>query len=228
MLLVKQSGFKIFTSFMVLSLLFALTMPNFVKAKEFKNSEETSFNEDKYFAIFDEMLKKGIDLENLSSNTQKDINKLSSKAKKFYSEYEIVMNDDEKVLEYIAILEASENTTTTNGDGIYTPMMNVDPGDGGALISHPDGTIFISHDTISKLNKVSGLSGSMLGVFSALVKYYTGMLPKQAIILAAAIYTLGLAALNTCDWNDKGVYISAQFFGSPTAPLATVTCRAAK
>lgn len=179
---------------------------NFYKIAEI---DEKTFNKEleQLIILLEEMDSKGIDIVNLENNESEEINLLSPEAKKLYVDYE----------KFGVNLELDKHVSVEMEDKNAISTMS----------SKVNG-IFISNDTINKLNKVTGVSGGIFGVAAALIKAKLGLSPTALTALIVAVGALGVAGINACNWNNKGIYLTAEFIGPITMPLGVATCKAAK
>lgn len=213
--------FKVLVGLIVACLIIVMTSSNYSVAKASSPMNTYEFDALKYIALFDELTEAGIDMVNLSNNKHL-IDELSIDAKDFYLAYE------NEMMNGLTPEELQEVQEIINSENLIMPMMDVDVGSGsGGVIKDADGTIFVSHDLISKLNKITGFSGGVAGVFAVLIKMKWGATPKEVLILAGAVVALGVGTINACNWNDRGIYITVTFVGSMTAPVPYASCRAA-
>ncbi|WP_079473949.1 hypothetical protein [Marinococcus halophilus] len=163
------------------------------------NAEEQASDEQIYEA--ESEVQDNMDLENLESNSEKEINELSEEGQEFYRAIEI--DGLETYEENFEMENANNGEYSTQVIGISSKEYTLTPGD------------------ISAINSVAtgGATGTALA--NALAKHF-GKSPTPTTLVVAAIGGLGVGGINSCD-QGNGVIITKTQFG--TGP-ATYSCEA--
>jgi hypothetical protein len=145
-----------------------------------------------------------LDMENLSSNSQEEINQLSVEAKELYNlivSYEKQKSTSltgEDVLplfnEYVEKL--NKNEISRSNEYSIAPA---------AVINYKE--YKISNADIQKLVKLAGLNGGFWATATAIAKIWAKS-PTVLTLMIAAVPALGVAGLNLCNSKNKGVIIT--------------------
>ncbi|CDO05224.1 hypothetical protein BN988_03814 [Oceanobacillus picturae] len=189
---------------MSLVLLMSLGVPGVAQASSIysKVTKEQVENTEVLIDVINELDQK-LDMENLSSNSQEEVNKLSKEAKELYN----------------SILNYSDQKTTslTENDALVILSMYVNK-DTGEITKNKESTIQpmgvinykeykISNAKINKLVKLAGLHGGFWATATAIAKVF-GKSPTALTLMIAAVPVLGVAGLNNCNSKGKGVIIT--------------------
>ncbi|MCM3671234.1 hypothetical protein M3181_19940 [Mesobacillus maritimus] len=142
-----------------------------------------------------------LDMENLTSNSQDDINQLSTEAKRLYESILIYANQKNGPLKSEDMLVVLNNyvhsSNTTNATNTIQPML------GG--INYKE--YKISNSDIQKLNDLVGLNGGFWATATAIAKIW-GKNPTVLTLMLGALPMLGVGGLNLCNSKKKGVIIT--------------------
>ncbi|MEC1184478.1 hypothetical protein [Bacillus altitudinis] len=168
---------------------------------------EKEFN--KLIVTLEKMVSKGIDFQDLKNNNNKKIQSLTTEEKKVYQDYKSYL----------------ENPENQKSDSLNSRI--IDNGEISTLAKKASG-IYISQKQIQRINDVSGFSGGIIGVATALIKMKLGLSPTALTMLILAVASLGIGGLNLCNKYKKGVYLKGEFIGSIYMPMGTVSCVAKK
>ncbi|MEK4951957.1 hypothetical protein NST12_16820 [Bacillus sp. FSL W8-1127] len=179
-----------------------------VDIKELKKSvtKEQVADVQKMVNVISELDRK-VNMDNLSANTQKDINKLSKEAKEFYYLYEQVykQNDGKFDVELtLATLNyyynSMNNTSTQSGTEVKENTFSIASTIGSVK------TYKLSNQQVNDIIKMIGVHGAGWGLMTAIAKYFAKS-PTWITAMIIAIPTLGAAVLNACNRYNKGVII---------------------
>ncbi|MGK9430844.1 hypothetical protein ACSSTO_13335 [Bacillus atrophaeus] len=156
-----------------------------------------------------------LDMENLSSNSQKEISQLSLEAKKLYDSIVSYANqkstsltgDDALIIfsEYVEELTNNkpvEQMITTMGLGINYK------------------TYKISNSKIKKLSNAVGINSGFWATSSAIAKIFAKS-PTALTLMLGAVPLLGMGAINACNSKGKGIIITKMGSGATN----TYSCR---
>lgn len=198
----KKIGLVILSSLIVMS----FTTPNLTQASVNNNSQYVSPTEiENANIIIDAIneLDQKLDMENISSNSQDEINKLSDEAKDLYNS--IVNYKEQKVTpltkdDSLAILSAHMNTLSNNIAESNIPTISPM----GIGINYKE--YKISNSKIKQLNKAVGVNSGFWATTTAIAKVF-GKSPTALTLMLAAVPILGMAAINACNHKDKGIII---------------------
>lgn len=167
-----------------------------VTAKELENTEVVidAINE----------LDKKLDMENLSSNSQEEINKLSKEAKELYNS--IVSYEDQKSTPLTgddAITVLSEHVNKLNNNEVNkSKEPTIQP---MAVINYKE--YKISNSKLRQLNSAIGLNGGFWATATAIASTFSKS-PTTLTLMLAAVPMLGMGMLNTCNSKGKGIIIT--------------------
>lgn len=230
MLFLRKRGFRLIVSSIVFTLVYSVTLP---VSQAFQEEEvETSFLPEDFDEQLDELIimlkemdKEEIDLVNPAENNEQQIEELSPEVQELYLEYEEAVNSGE-----VEELEVTiENIQSEQDVIIETSSI-----DNKSSISFFGATanagtkVTITNKTIQKLNDVTGWSGGIFAVATALIKLKLGLSPTPLTMLIIAVGALGMKGINSCNKNKKGIILEGVVYGSVTSPVGTVVCKPVK
>ncbi|EQB34797.1 hypothetical protein M948_20670 [Virgibacillus sp. CM-4] len=144
-----------------------------------------------------------LDMENLSSNSQGEINKLSKEARELYNA--IVSYEDQKSTpltgdDTLTVLSSHINKLNSGINKIEEPTVKP-----MGVINYKE--YKISNSKIQKLVKAAGLNGGFWATATAIAKVF-GKSPTALTLMLGAVPVLGVSGLNMCNSKNKGVIIT--------------------
>ncbi|MCK6207690.1 hypothetical protein KZX50_19805 [Bacillus infantis] len=205
-------------SFVIMSLIMGISVvtPSLAQASqnegnEFTNvtvTQEDEKNTEVLVTAINELDEK-LDMENLHSNSQEEINQLSEEGKKLYTDIIDYQNQLSSPLtgeDMVTILnsyfiELSEKETSATKEIDLEPKVS-------ALVGGINYKEYkISNSKIQQLNNLVDYNTGFWGVATAIAKIWAKN-PTVLTLMLAALPVLGIAGLNTCNSKGKGVIIT--------------------
>ncbi|RFU70277.1 hypothetical protein D0469_06665 [Peribacillus saganii] len=163
-------------------------------------SKEQVANMKEVFDVVKELDRSNLNMDNLSKNKQKDINKLSSEAKKFYYIYaEASKNGKLDAVQTMSVLHTYYNainnipTNQAKSNVVMAASIRVK-------------TYKLTNQQVKDIGKLIGVHGAGWGLAVAIAKKF-GKSPTLATALIIAVPALGWAVLNACNRYSKGVIL---------------------
>lgn len=150
-----------------------------------------------------ELERSKMNMDNLSKNKQKDIDKLSKEAQQFYYIFEQVVsengNDVDKALNTLVMYyqAANKENVISGPQEARASLASI-----GSVKEYK-----ISNAKIVQMTKDAGLYGGTWAVLIAVAKAFAKS-PTVLTAMLVAIPTLGMAVLNKCNKYNKGVIIT--------------------
>ncbi|MFJ7939630.1 hypothetical protein ACIQYG_14120 [Peribacillus sp. NPDC096622] len=167
-----------------------------------KVSKEQVADMQEVIDVVNELERSNLNMDNLSKNKQKDINRLSSDAKEFYYIYSQAskngkLDTTQMMSVFHTYYNAMNNPTTkhaSSNQGITTSSI-------GSVKTYN-----LSNQQVKDIGNLVGVHGSGWGLALAIAKHF-GKNPTLATLLIMAVPALGWATLNACNRYSKGVKI---------------------
>jgi len=197
---------KIGLVIMSLVMAFAFVSPSLAQASSSDKTNVTAKELENTEIVIDAIneLDQKLDMENLSSNSSEEINKLSKEAKELYN----------SIVNY----ENQKSTPLTGNDAITVLSTHFNKLNNNEINNSKESTIQpmavinykeykISNAKIKQLNKAVGLNSGFWATASAIAKIFAKS-PTALTLMLAAVPMLGMAGINACNSKDKGIIIT--------------------
>jgi hypothetical protein len=164
-------------------------------------SKEQIYNVQKMANVVKELDKK-LNMEDLSQNSEKDINKLSKEAKEFYNLYvEVSASGEGDVAQALVLLGSYYNTINTESSTQQVEGQVSTMSIGGVY------NYYLSNQQVRDIIATAGVNGGFWAVLSAAMKHFAKS-PTLLTAMIVALPALGAATLNACNRYAKGVVIT--------------------
>ncbi|MBM7646763.1 hypothetical protein JOD45_002997 [Scopulibacillus daqui] len=196
-----------FVFFLVAVLMVSFVLPHNVDAKTTKYYSENNLNSkaDELISILEELDNNNIDMENLDNNTEKSLNHLSYKTRKFYKSYKDAVENGENGNKFIVgkYLNIDQSKLSQSNSKIAPRI----------ILPFSYKKYKVSESKIKKINSLAKKVGLGAGLLTAIAKAFKKS-PTYRTLLIGAVGSIGLHALNSCDKHKKGIYIEDYRFGA--------------
>jgi hypothetical protein len=195
--LLKKFGFVL----MSLTLLVAFVTPSFAHAEESEIPvSKTDLENTETLVNVIEELDQNLDMENLSANSPEDINRLSVTAKDLYNSILEYANTTSEPLtgEDMALILSTQFHKLSDNQSTETSFSTM------GVVNNKKWKL--SNSKIKQLNRMAGWNAGFWATATAVARIWAKS-PTALTGFLIAIPLVGMAAINSCNKREKGVYI---------------------